>query len=83
MDIIVQSDFDGYFEQLARRIISLAVAPKFKRVIVTAGPYRPHALTVNLVEDDPEAVNLDFYSAICGGFGSLSEDDLVEAAKLI
>ena len=83
MDIIVKSDFDGYFEHLARQIVSFADAPKYKRVIVTAGPYRPNALSINRVKDDPDAINLDFYSAIRNGFGSLSETDLVEAAKLI
>lgn len=83
MDIIIKSDFDGYFERLTRQIVSLAQSPKAKRVIVTAGPYRCDALTVNKVKDDPDAVNLDFYSAIRNGFGSLSQEDLIQAAKLI
>lgn len=82
-EIIVKQDFDGYFERVARQIASYALAPKFKRIIVTAGPYRSDALTVNKVKDDPEAINLDFYSAIRNGFGQLTETDLREAAKLI
>jgi hypothetical protein len=81
MIICVESDYGGYFEAIARKIVSLAPNPKYKRMIVTAGPYRLYALTVDKVDD--ETVQLDFYSAIRAGFGSLSENDLIEAAKLI
>ena len=79
--IIVKSDYDGYFESLARKILGYAENPKYKFIEVTAGPYRADALSVRRVDDT--TVQLDFYSAIRNGFGSLSENDLVEAAKLI
>lgn len=81
MNVIVVSDYDGYFEGLTRKIISLVENPKYKNVRVTAGPFRPHALTVNY--EDKDTVNFDFYSAIRNGFGSLSEADMYCAAKLL
>lgn len=85
--LVVKSDYNGYFEGLARKIISLAEQAghefKYKTVIVTAGPYRSDAMTVNKVPEDETAVRIDFYSALRNGFGSLEEGDLARAGLLL
>lgn len=81
MQIIIQKDFDGYFESLTKRIVAMVKSPKYKTVNVTAGPYRPYAMDIRKVDDD--TILIDYYSAIRNGFGSLSEQDLVEAAALL
>jgi hypothetical protein len=83
--IIVEMDYDGYFERLGRRIVELAEntgKPLWcETVVITAGPYRTYALDVS--RRDPSTAHLDFYSAIRKGYGSLPEADLQRAADLL
>ena len=85
LEIVVERDFDGYFEHLARRILAradaLGHALKYRRVVVDAGPWRADALRVVHVDD--ATVRLEFYSALRKGFGSLSGADLDGAARLL
>lgn len=81
MKVVVESDFDGYFERLAHKIVALVKKPKYETVTVSAGPWRSYGMAVNKVDD--KTVNLDFYSAIRTGFGALSDEDLAGAAKLL
>jgi hypothetical protein len=84
-EIIVEVDFDGYFENLTRQIIARARSNghefKFKKVTVTAGPWRSVACSVNKVDNN--TVNLDFYSALRTGFGIITDDDLAGIGKLL
>lgn len=81
MNIIVGSDYDGYFEGLTKRIVALVTNPKYETVIVSAGPYRAYSMYLTKIDD--KTCGIDYYSAIRAGFGSLSEDDLISAAKLL
>jgi hypothetical protein len=85
VEVVVLHDFDGYFEHLTRRILAradaLGHALRYKVVQVDAAPYRGDGLRV--VEVDPDTVRLDFYSALRKGFGSLSAQDLDDAARLL
>jgi hypothetical protein len=83
VNIVVERDYDGYFEGLTKRIVSMVKSPKYTTVIVTAGPYRPNAVSVNKVRDRDDAVHLDYYSALRTGFGRLSEQDLIDIAAML
>jgi hypothetical protein len=86
VEVVVVRDYDGYFERLTRHILARAVAighvVKHKRVLVDAGPWRANALSVHEI-DGGMSVRLDFYSALRTGFGSLSAQDLDDAARLL
>lgn len=80
-EIVVVSDYDGYFEGLVRRWVheKAAAGGEFRHrvVSVSAGPYRMDAVTCR---SDGETLHVDFYSALRVGFGGLSADE-VEAVK--
>jgi len=80
----VDSDFEGYFERLVDGWIMRkrdAGEPfKHGQILVTAGPYRPSAVTY---ESWSGTLHLDFYSALRAGFGSLSERDVEELVALL
>jgi hypothetical protein len=84
--IIIERDFDGYFEGLAKQIVDIAVSKNrpfiTHQIVVTSGPWRCVALSVNCLPSTGE-INLDFYSAIRNGFGSLSQADLEGAAEML
>lgn len=84
-EIVVESDFDGYFERLTRKIVDDAAERghefKHKKAVVSAGPWRAQALRV--VSLDAETVSVDYYSALRTGFGALSEDDTRAAGELL
>lgn len=83
-EVVVGQDYDGYFERLVRGWIERKLqsgAPfKHARVNVTAGPYRPYAVTF---EQDEEQISLDFYSALRTGFGSLSLSEIDQIIALL
>ena len=85
VEVMVEHDFDGYFEHLTRRILAradaLGHALKYRRVVVDAGPWRADALSV--IHVDADTVRLEYYSALRKGFGSLSAEDLDAAARLL
>jgi hypothetical protein len=73
--IVVESDYDGYFESLVRRLLAEVPEPKVEKVTISAGPWRSYGVQYELSEDKKE-LHLDFYSALRRGFGSLSQSDL-------
>jgi Uma2 family endonuclease len=83
-ELRVHSDYDRYFERLVDSWIMRKrdEGGTFKHayVVVTAGPYRPDAVTTRSQDD---ALHIDFYSALRTGFGSLSESDVQAIMELL
>lgn len=83
-EIVVNSDYDRYFERLVDGWIQRkrAAGEPFAhdKIVVTAGPYRPDAVSYRSKDG---RLHLDFYSALRTGFGSLSEADIEEILKLL
>lgn len=72
-EIIVEKDYDGYFECLVRGWCQTKLTPfKSKKIVISARPFKPHAVTANRDKDDA-TLYLDFYSPLRTGFGKLSE----------
>ncbi len=75
--IVVDSDFDGYFERLVRNWVHrrMSMGPlKHREIRISSGPYRADAVT--LVERDGGVLAIDFYSALRTGFGQLSDAEI-------
>jgi len=76
--IIVEKDYDGYFESLVRSWIKQhkEAGNKFlhKTLRIVSGPYRSSAVTMR--SDGESRMTLDFYSAIRSGFGELTDEDV-------
>lgn len=79
--ITVKRDYEGYFESLVRKWISSKTTPfKHQEIIINSGPYRVDAVTTH---SKGNTLELDFYSAIRAGFGSLSEEEVKEIIDLL
>lgn len=81
IEIETKSDFDGYFTSLTKQIVALVNNPRYSKVVVTAGPYRAYGMAISRIDDD--TAGIDFYSALRAGFGSLTQQDLVDAAAML
>lgn len=81
----VDRDYDGYFEALVTRWIDEKAAEggefRSARIVVSAGPYRPHAVETCGGADG--TLFMDFYSALRAGFGSLSDDAVRKIKALL
>lgn len=68
--IDVLRDYDGYFESWATSLAEELEKLKssIKVITVNSGPYRNYGMQYNLQGD---TLNLDFYSAVRTGFGSI------------
>jgi hypothetical protein len=84
--ITVKSDFDGYFEGLVKHWVNDKANNggtfKCEVIEVSAGPYRAAAVSYERKESG-RVLALDFYSAIRRGFGSLSEQDVIDIQELM
>lgn len=76
-EIVVNSDFDGYFERLVRAQLAKRGESRRERIIISAGPWRPYGVAYKISEDG-KTLELDFYSALRNGFGSFNPNDLQE-----
>lgn len=73
--ICVKKDYDGYFTGLVLSWCkSKTTEFKSKAIILSAGPYRPDA--VSCYHDHEGRLHIDFYAAIRAGFGGLSTEDV-------
>jgi hypothetical protein len=71
-NLIIISDYDGYFEALVRRWYERKQTQSERETVyISAGPYRATAVTAR-VSEDGRCLSLDFYSALRTGFGGLS-----------
>lgn len=88
-EIIVLSDYEGYFERLVRSWIQKKIIQtplnglqfNHARVTISAGPYRPYA--VEFHEQNNDTLHLDFYSALRSGFGSIEPSEITEIVRML
>ena len=80
----VESDYGQYFENLVSSWIERKrnEGSDFKHQVVriTAGPYRPDAVTTR---EEGDVLHLDFYSALRAGFGGLSAEDITAIVEML
>lgn len=81
-DLEIIRDYDGYFEQIALRLIADHQGPfRSSKVTVNAGPYRPYAVAYEW-DEESKTMHLDFYSALRRGFGSLGDAEHIGRAHV-
>mgnify|MGYP001562741843 CR=1 FL=1 len=79
--VVVESDFDGYFERLVKGWVAqkerLGGEFQYREVRITAGPYRGYDVRYDASEDG--ILKLDFYSPLrhVRGLDPQDERDLV------
>lgn len=65
-EVVVDSDYGGYFERYVRRLIARKLesgqAFKSKKVLISSGPWRSYDISWNVNGED-SILELDFYSA--------------------
>lgn len=67
-------DYEGYFEALVRKLVDTKAEPfKNKEIWVNSGPWRTDACVTRRIAEG--VIELDFYSALRTGFGSLTKAD--------
>ncbi len=82
--IVVENDYDGYFEGLVRswyaNLEREGIKPLRKKVVVTCGT---HSLTplIAVVLDGGETLRLDFFVSISLGYGEVTNGDLAAAVS--
>lgn len=76
-EIVVESDYEGYFESMVRHQLTKVAESKRERIIISSGPYRSYGCQFEISEDG-KVLKLDFYSALRRGFGSFNPSDLIE-----
>lgn len=74
IEVIVEKDYDNYFEDLTRSFIHRIRSSKIKRIIVEARPYQSSAVEVTYESSD--TARLTYYSGLRSGFGSLMTSDI-------
>lgn len=76
VEIIIESDFDRFFEKLTKNFFEQVKNPNISKVIVNARPFRPYDLDIKRI--DAETIKIDYYSAI-RVFGHTYEvDDVID-----
>ena len=81
-EIVVESDYDGYFEGWVREWCEKKQGEfKNKTIVISAGPWRSCAVSYRKIDDDKIAI--DFYSALRTGFGHFSEKDELALIELL
>ncbi len=80
-EIEVKNDYDGIFERVVRNCIEMKLEEglplKHSRFIITSGPWRMYDYRWTEPKDDPQLLNIDFYSVARHGMMSI-DDDLTE-----
>ena len=83
-EVVVEKDYDGYFEGWVKALVKKKAEQgtpfKHTKIVVTAGPWRPYAVT--FVSKDG-VLHLDWYSALRTGFGSISKEETAELEELL
>lgn len=83
MKITIDSDYDGFFENLVRQWIDeLNHPPIHNHIVISAGPYRSQAVAL-YESKDKQRITIDFYSALRNGFGELSQLDINRIKEMI
>lgn len=85
-EIIIESDYDGYFEALVKGIVKKRITTgepfKHKKIVVTAGPYQSSAVAY-VIDKENETIHLKWYSALRKGFGQIVQKDLDALGALL
>ena len=66
--VVVERDFDGYFEAQVRRILTSLPTSPYRVVRIRAVPFLPDAVQYRAAGDE---ILLLFYAALRRGFGSI------------
>lgn len=75
-NIIVERDYNGYFEALVRALCKRKTTPwKCDTIVISSGPFRVDAVTCWHERDNSRMLHIDFYSSIRGSYGGLSNED--------
>lgn len=78
--IEVINDYDGYFERFVRRMLAKKGTFEHEVIRIDSGPYRSSAVSYTSKD---KILELDFYSALRRGFGSLTDDDYRQLVALL
>lgn len=79
--IITKEDYDDFFTAWVMEAASKIDFKCIEEITVTAGPWRSYGLEYSLSKDNPRKCNIDFYSALRNGFGSLSGKEVEQALQ--
>lgn len=82
VEIIAESDYDGYFEEYVRQMVANKGEDKVKhkKIVITAGPWRDYAVSF---VDKGDTLHLDFYSALRTGFGKIEVGELMQLIEML
>lgn len=82
VEVIVKSDYDGYFENYVRRMLAqkCEVHIKHKKIVISAGPWREYAVAF---KEEGDTLHLDFYSALRTGFGGINTGELMQLIEML
>lgn len=81
-EVVVNSDYEGYFENLVRSWIDKHQGPFAHRTIsISSGPWRAYAVKYEKMPED--RLHLDFYSAVRAGFGSISQAEVDQIIAML
>lgn len=80
-NIVIVNDYDGYFQRWSEKLaeeLEKVDNEVIKTIRVDSGPYRNSGLSYSLSKDG--VLDLDFYSAVRTGFGSIgvTQEDLAK-----
>ena len=78
--LVVERDWEGYFERLVQMWLLRVTNPKHKTIIITGSPYQASAVSY---ESEGDTITFSFYPALRIGFGSLSREDTAQLIELI
>ena len=85
-ELRIESDYDGYFEDLVRSWIEskkeAGAAFNNDVIVVTSGPYRMYAVAFER-NVETKTISFDFYSAYRNGFGLLGDDEIRQIIELL
>lgn len=79
--IIVEKDYDGFFENLVKQWVKRKTEPfKHHTISVYAGPWLPDAVSYRSTGG---VLAFSFYAALRAGFGALSDSDIEQIIDLL
>jgi hypothetical protein len=75
-NIVVEKDYEGFFERLVKTWCESKKTPwKCDTIVVIAGPWRDSAVTCWYDKDNSKTLHIDFHSELRRDFGNLSRED--------
>lgn len=81
--ILVENDYDGYFESFVRSVLKDALKQgkklKYTTYVISTGGFRMYDFAWEVKKDDPTVVRLDFYSVLRHR-GGPDDEELMEVA---